>query len=368
MEHPLPQDVVHPSPEPYPAPAPSAACHVDGENGTSDGAAGGCAESPVLVIRGEREGVEASNRAQVAFIDWLAFTVPPGEGRDWQWVIQNLVETLGIGAIEWKRESRKWNGYLNMVELIHPVQGGESVGLGRLGWGGESQRGTIHVALNGQACALVKDWAALKYWGESVGAWITRADTTYDDYQGKALNISVALDWLSQGGFNSNGRPPKRRLDSDLGSGEGSTMKIGDRSQGKYCRIYEKGKELGDRESSWCRAEVEWKAKGQYITWDVLIQPGNYLSAAYPCFIFLSETQSKMQSVRLAASISYEQLVKWVKSAAGKALNTMLKIEDGDAASVLVQVVREGTPKRLEPFIAVDGLLEEVAHADDESP
>ncbi|HGO8429455.1 TPA: replication initiation factor domain-containing protein, partial [Neisseria meningitidis] len=42
---------------------------------------------------------------------------------------------------------------------------------------------------------------------------------------------------------------------------KGKTYGIGSRESSKYVRVYEKGKQLGDKTSTWTRFEIEFKAK-----------------------------------------------------------------------------------------------------------
>jgi phage replication initiation protein len=201
-----------------------------------------------------------------------------------------------------------------------------------------------------------------------VEAVITRCDVAHDDFEGKTINIEQARSWYLDGGFGSMGRPPKAKLVDDLGSGKGKTFYVGNRAFGKLCRVYEKGKKEGDPNSSWNRLEVEFRSKGREIPWDIVIRPGDYLAGAYPCLWYLSGCQERIRTIRTTASINYRGMVEWVRSAAGRALNVMLDVEGGDAASVLTQVVRLGAPKRLEAYSIRKGLLHSVAHADVESP
>ena len=62
-----------------------------------------------------------------------------------------------------------------------------------------------------------------------------------------------------QGAFNRGGRPPKLKEAGDWikHCGYGRTLYLGARGNGKFLRIYEKGKQLGDRTSPWIRYEVE---------------------------------------------------------------------------------------------------------------
>jgi len=175
---------------------------------------------------------------------------------------------------------------------------------------------------------LVKDW------GDTEQVKITRLDCTHDDIDACTVNIEVALDWYRKGLFNSCGRPPKANLRDDLGNGTGSTFNIGNRKNGKFLRIYEKGKQLGDPSSPWTRVEVEWHGKGRLIYWDTVINLDHYLAGAYPCLVYLSETQSRIKTARKATEISYDKRTKWVHTSAGKAINLMMEVE-GDTNKVI---------------------------------
>ncbi|MEX2516348.1 MAG: hypothetical protein WD572_05465, partial [Gammaproteobacteria bacterium] len=100
------------------------------------------------------------------------------------------------------------------------------------------------------------------------------------------------------------------------------------------------------------------------IPHDTLTRPSDYLAGAYPCLAYLSEHQERIKTIRRAAEIQYANMVKWLNTAAGKGLNVMYQVEHGNASAVLDQLMREGKPKRLQPFAGYDELLEQVAHAD----
>ena len=57
-------------------------------------------------------------------------------------------------------------------------------------------------------------------------------------------------------------------------------------------------------------------------------------------------------------------MVKWLRSAAGKGLNAMLQVEDGDIGAVFEQIVRDGLPKRLEPFAKLTDVINRDEHED----
>ena len=59
-------------------------------------------------------------------------------------------------------------------------------------------------------------------------------------------------------------------------------------------RVYEKGKQLGDTSSPWVRWELELHNRDRIIPWDVLLEPGKYLAAAYPCMDWVSAGMMKI--------------------------------------------------------------------------
>jgi phage replication initiation protein len=220
-------------------------------------------------------------------------------------------------------------------------------GFGLLAYGGEHQRGTVHLELNANGCARIKDWNALRVWCEAYGVRITRIDLAHDDFGGQTVSVAQARAWYDEGHFNTGGRTPEARLVDDLGSDKGKTLYVGHRQNGKLCRVYEKGKQLGDPQSPWCRAEVEFRAKSRVIPHDILVRPSDYLAGAFPCLAYLSLRQDKVRTLKKSAEIGYRRMVECLRTQYGPALNLMLRVEGGDPFAVLEQAMRPGTPKRL---------------------
>lgn len=298
---------------------------------------------PRSVTRGETHEGDEHARSSAALIDWLAFTVtPPAEERNvLAWIRDALILFFCVPGERWKSTGRGWNGYEHRVNLDE---------FGLLAHGGKHQRGTIHVELNAHACRRVQDWNAVRLWGETYAASITRVDLAHDDFTGDQVNILNALEWLKDGAFSSNGRPPAAQLIDDLGSNKGKTFYVGRRESGKFLRVYEKGKQLGDESSPWARVEVELRNKSRVVPWDALVRPGQYLAGAYPALGFLSAEQSRLQTTQRTGQISYAAMVKNLRAVGGKCLNVMSWVHAGDACEVLAQLVRDGVPKRLAGF------------------
>lgn len=311
-----------------PSPQAQAACADARE--PRDGAGSGTSPTvsePRPVTRGE-------SPTELAHVDWLACTFLPGAG-DFAPLIESV---FLIPRDQWMLRPGGWQGYTTRVDLG---------GRGLLGYGGEHQRGTVHLELNAHGCSRIRDWEAVRVWCEAYGVKITRVDLAHDDFTGHTVSVQQARKWLDEGRFTTGGRPPFARLVDDLGTDRGKTLYIGQRQNGKLCRVYEKGKQLGDPSSPWCRVEVEYRAKSRVIPSDVLVSAGSYLAGAYPCLADLSEHQDKITTLKKTAEISYARMVDGLRRQYGPALNVMLRVEGGDPFAVLYQVMRSGLPKRL---------------------
>lgn len=282
----------------------------------------------------------------VAHIDWLALTVTPPEGESPLWLIQALLQFLPIKSFT--PTGKGWNGY----KQRHTITGMGDADLGLFAFGGDSQRGSVHVELNAQACALITDWSAIQAWGEQHYATITRLDLAHDDMAGKTVSVDIGLEWLQAGRFTLNGRPAKARLIDDLGTGDGKTLYVGQRANGKMLRIYEKGKQLGDSGSPWVRVEVELRNKSRLIPWDALTRPGQYLAGAYPCLAYLSAMQEKIKTITKSVKISLKAAIEHLHQTGGKLIHVMMQVHSGDAFAVVNELKREGIPRRLTGYAA----------------
>ena len=314
---------------PTPLKPPAAAC----DSACSARASVGCGASehgdqPRPVTRGE------SHAEPTAHIDWFACTFLPGSGG-----LGSVIESVFlIPRASWEERPGGWQGYAARIDLG---------GFGLLAYGGDHQRGTVHLELNAHGCARVVDWNAIRVWCESYGVRITRIDLAHDDFSGRTVSIAQARAWFDAGLFVTGGRAPCARLMDDLGSDRGKTLYVGQRQNGKLCRVYENGKALGDPKSAWCRVEVEFRGKSRVVPHDILVRASDYLAGAYPCLAYLSERQDKMRTLKKAAEISYAHMVHCLRTQYGPTLDVMLRVEGGDPFAVLEQAVRPGTPRRL---------------------
>lgn len=279
----------------------------------------------------------------IAFVDALAFSLVPPEPHSFQWLIQQMRAFLPIDAIQ---ERKGCFGFTNSLVF------GDGAGL--MAWGGKSQRGRVYFSLMGKGCGLVSDWQGIAEWLEAHNAVIKRCDLAHDDFAGKLVSIAWAVDQYQGDGFTAGGRKPRHSVFGDWLAGDaasaGRTLAIGNRASGKYCRVYEKGRQLGDASSAWTRIEVEFRAQDRWIPFDVLTRPGHYLAGAYPCLAFLAELQSSIKTIAKAAQVAFDRAVENGKQSCGKLVNLMLSVVGGDYAEVVKRLRRDGFPARIDPY------------------
>lgn len=218
---------------------------------------------------------------------------------------------------------------------------------GMLAYGG--QRGTVLVSLPGAACALITDWQSCYHlFHDILKARISRWDGAVDVFDGKP-SVDDAVLFYQTGQFNAGGNKPSCKqhgnwLEDD---GSGRTFYVGKRENGKLLRVYEKGKQLGDSSSSWVRWELELHNRDRVIPWDVILEPGKYLAASYPCMTWASDVQERIRTTRQTATLGYQHLIYYARQAYGPLINVMLEVE-GSAEKVIECLLRPGVPARLD--------------------
>lgn len=215
------------------------------------------------------------------------------------------------------------------------------------------QRATVLVMLSGEGCAAAKEgWEnrLYEFLTKRCGgrAKLTRIDLAHDVYDGKAYSVDRADADFDAGLFNNGGRNPNHETRGNWKrpTGKGRTLYIGNRESGKFCRVYEKGRQLGDKNSEWVRIEVEMKAVHRWIPFEVLLQPGQYLAAAYPAFGWISEHQERILTTQKKTEITYDAMVAYAKKQFGAVVNVLVAIE-GSAEKAVAAVIRDAIPTRM---------------------
>ena len=225
-------------------------------------------------------------------IDWLRFRTKasPVEALG---ALQSLFggwgATLTLGAPQ--------RGILGFRQAC-PIRMGD-VPLGRIDFGGDSQRGWSRVDMPGAACGFVKDWDAIEEVEALPSVELRRLDIALTTWEGQIGHDQV-LSAHAAGLFTTRGRPPVMRQILSSSDHDGRTVYIGTREKAdKFLRCYEKGKELaaklgpsslgtrvthidGYRVEDIYRVELELKAENSVIPWETIERRDQYFAGSYP--------------------------------------------------------------------------------------
>lgn len=167
----------------------------------------------------------------------------------------------------------------------------------------------------------------------AVGAKITRCDLAVDDFDGIFCSAEACDKADSMGQFAlTNKKPSVQHLgDWKRHEGRGRTLQIDKRQNGKLFRGYEKGKQLGDKDSFWFRNEVELGSKNRLIPLDILLKPTEYFAGSYPyCYMLVNDMtmameQESVEEIRIKTfrnetQISLDKAIEITKNQFGRYL------------------------------------------------
>lgn len=233
----------------------------------------------------------------------------------------------------------------------------EDMLLGRVDFGGESQRGWVRWNLTGLGCQWVKDWDAAAELEALKASELRRSDIALTTWRGE-VSHHVVRQAHQAGRFCAGGRPPNmvERLNSDPRAG--STCEVGARKSDKFFRGYEKGFEMlsklpravsdtathidGFPVEGIYRCELELKAETQCITWDVISRRDEYFAGAYPfCGDILPGVDADILQRRpeRAPQTDLRAALAYCREMWGSTLFTALVASQGDIGAVWSQIV-----------------------------
>lgn len=264
-----------------------------------------------------------------------------------KYVANNLQRLIGFGLDSENPTGR--NFYNRSWNLEH--------GTGFIAIGG--QNNTIMISINGTGCTYANVWwehllfGWLEHYGDDVR--ITRIDLAYDALDNHFLSVDLFNEIHSKGGFTNGGRPPdiEYRGNWKKPNGRGRTLYIGSRQSSKFCRIYEKGKQLGDEKSNWLRIEVEYKSRDVYIPLDVLLEPTQYFLASYPCFNLIDkdcDDSNRFDARDKDEFITFDNALNILKRQYGRYLHffRMCYQDDKELLDILTDIPNLAVPNRLD--------------------
>lgn len=305
--------------------------------------------------------VRKPSNTQACIIDWINFTVLEttfhktaretliSDDQIINEASRQFEKIFGFGITE--KRDRGMNFYRDSWVL------GDQMGFVCFG----GQRATMLVTLTGQGCLnAVAGWEKRLFDFLTKVAQrpsISRVDLAHDDIKGEYLSVDWAYDQYELSGYTQKvgGRPPniERIGNWNRPTGKGRTLTIGLRSSSKFCRFYEKGKKEGDKDSGWCRCEVEFKNTNTVIPFDVLLNPTDFFAAAYPCFSHFVQVKTPQRMVvkTKTAQITVDACIEVTKHQFGKYIRVFRELwGDKKALDLICNEAEDYWPKRMKPL------------------
>ncbi|MDR2173953.1 MAG: replication initiation factor domain-containing protein [Burkholderiales bacterium] len=308
--------------------------------------------SPREVTRGESPPAVAKKDGG-AIVDWLSFTFPAehlhGDG---VLALRNELEAA-TGCKYYIEETNGKYGFTTGYRFYAVRWVGATptcVPFCEYAFGGESQQGRAYVSITGAGCSLVSDWNVVHRFLHLVQARITRVDLAVDFMNGE-FDLERARAAYIDGLFKNGGRQPGANFVDDLNTGSGKTLYIGNRTNGKVTRIYEKGKQLGNPDSKWTRFETELHNRDRHIPFDIVIRPSDYWVGQHKISENLIDAAAeRIKTLTSEQEITIERLRRYLRLAYGRLLH-VIRLTDGDnfnAEQVFKELEMHGIPRRLE--------------------
>lgn len=227
--------------------------------------------------------------------------------------------------------------------------------IGRVDYGGESQRGWFRWDIPGQGCQWVRDWEAVEELAELPETELRRADIALTTWRGEVTHERV-VEAHGAGAFITNGRPPKMRQIVSSDPKDGRTCEIGVRDGStKFGRFYEKGRKWAAEsafdlvEIDGCpvegiyRSEIEYKAQREVpLTWDLISRRDEYFAGSYPfCAEILPGVEPEilkgLPESRVRRTLA--SALEVCKAQFGATLYTALHAYEGDIGAVFQRIV-----------------------------
>jgi phage replication initiation protein len=292
-------------------------------------------------------GVGRRGAVAGAVVDWLSFTFTEWDSKGLVPMVRNWLASWSGGEPIVGEGGNGLHGYSHSV-MLYSVVNHQPVVIGVVAWGGNN--GTAYLSLNGTYCGMVCYWDLVANTLEAIKAKLTRVDVAVDAMDGE-FSVEDACEWYRENGFTGNGRRPSHSTEGDWLDGDaprGRTLYVGKREHGKYARIYEKGKQLGNPDSDWTRFEVEVKNRDRVIPYDILRRPAEYFAGTYPCAAPLVDVGAeRIRTTRAEGEISLSRMRAYCKSAYGRLVH-VLRLVTPDHVELLESLAIVGVPRRLE--------------------
>ena len=296
-------------------------------------------------------------------VDWLRFRTK-AELLDGLEALKPMFGGLG-SYLHLKHGQRGILGFQRSAQVVLA-----DVVVGRVDFGGESQRGWARWDIPGKGCQWVADWDAVADVEALPGAEIRRLDVCLTTWNHE-VNHEMIVSGHTAGRFVCGGRPPALLQIVSSDPRAGRTCEVGKREKAdKFFRGYEKGWELlsavpdSIRSSvthlqgvgpdgnpamfevdGIYRCEVELKAENKPIPWEVIERRDQYFAGSYP---FLADLLPGVESDILqrrperAPQVDLAIALENCRIQYGATLFTALHAYQGDIGAVFEKIIGKG--------------------------
>jgi phage replication initiation protein len=281
-------------------------------------------------------------------IDWLGFRT--------QAMIPATLEALRAsfgsagGAMKVKHRPRGWQGYEQSADVCL-----NDMHVGLLAYGGDSQKGWVSMNLSGRGCEWVQDWEEAEDALTALPAFESRrVDIALDTFK-REVTHDLVVDAYRSGLFTTAGRPPKMNQILPEDPQDGRTIYVGQRTQAKFLRAYEKGYESvknirGDLDiitindvpiADIYRVELELKAKNGPLPVDLIEHRDEYFSGSYPYLQKIIDVKPEIfhQRREVGPQRDMEAALSQLRYQYGATLFTALAAHAGDVGAVWDKIV-----------------------------
>jgi phage replication initiation protein len=299
--------------------------------------------SNIFIVQGKVKSQLVSKKVEqnIAFIDWLNFTVCD---LSFDSPFDDSIKTKILTASEYLT-----NIFGFGITVIRPTGAffyersyelGNKFGLVCHG----GQNNTLLVSINGTGLAQATEgWEERlhRFLNNAIMPNITRIDLAHDDFKPEFFTVDYCLKEFLKGAFTNGKRSPSV---SQAGNwiqpdGRGRTLYIGKRTNGLFCRVYEKGLQLSSESfPEWVRCEVELKSVDRIIPLDVLLKPHEYFAGSFPIFNQLNQVQTRVLTYQHEVKSDIEHRTKWGKRQTGSFINLLSELgfsnDDNDLPNV----------------------------------
>jgi phage replication initiation protein len=284
-------------------------------------------------------GNTGGNSLPGALVDWLSVSFP-GSAVGAIPVFLKALRRLFDGTVTEFRD--RPTGIYSFAFSCRSDVGGVLVA-----WGGANTGGRVFLDLPGIACARVECWARMREFVELHHGSITRCDLAVDCFEGEHT-VDEAVELYLGGKFKAKdgGRQPSS---SQAGNwlcpdGKGRTLYVGRGANGKMLRVYEKGKQLGDKSSPWVRWEVQLRNVDRVLPTSMLTDPAAFVRGAYRVLDWVSEDMPRIRVRKAVERVSVETLTGHARRGYGALVDVLVR----SGRDAVADLRRDGLPRRLD--------------------